>query len=195
MDPKLKLAGLIVFLGFAYAGYEFFCFYTEEVPQLVQQRQALEDDFNAKQTKYQSLRAFVQNIESIKGELRELSLQLKTALEYMPPDFKLSELLRRLTGLAQNSGVELVQFTPDAAEERPEGAFYATVKINFEVRGAFTQCLLFFDQISRLKRIINVVSINLDPTVNAAGTEERANRFGSTKIRASGTMVTFRFAE
>jgi type IV pilus assembly protein PilO len=193
MDSKFKLAGMLVLFGFAYAGYEFYGFTTEEVAALVRQRQGLESEFSAKQADYQRLRAFVQNIESIKGELRELSLQLKSALEYMPPDFKLSELLRRLTSLAQNSGVELVQFNPDAAEQKVEGAFYATTNIAFEIRGAFTQCLLFFDQISRLKRIINIASVNMD--LGAANPEERNEKNSATKITTSGTLVTFRFAE
>lgn len=193
MDPKVRLAGVLIFLGFAYTAYEFFDFYTVEVPALVQERKVSEGEFDAKQAEYQRLRTFVQNIESIKGELRELSLQLKTALDYMPPDFKLAELLRRLTALAQNSGVELVQFNPDAEEKRAEGAFYATTSIVFEVNGAFAQCLLFLDQVSRLKRIINVAGINIEPSVTAV--EIRTDRNGASRVHATGMLVTYRFAE
>ncbi len=193
MDPKVRLAGVLIFLGFAYTGYEFFDFYTVEVPALVQDRIVLESEFSGKQGEYQRLRTFVQNIESIKGELRELSLQLKTALDYMPPDFRLAELLRRLTALAQNSGVELVQFNPDTEEKRAEGAFYATTNIVFEVNGAFAQCLLFLDQVSRLKRIINVAGISIEPSQTAV--EIRTDRNGASRVHASGTLVTYRFAE
>ncbi len=186
---------MVVAMGFAYTAYEFYGFYSEEVPNLVQQRTALEGEFAQKQSEYQRLRSFVQNIESIKGELRELSQQLKTALEYMPPEFKLAELLRRLTALAQNSGVELVQFLPEAGETRPEGSFYATTNIGFEVHGAFAQCLLFLDQVSRLKRIINVSGIAIEPVAIIAGTEVRQDRSAATKVNAKGTLVTYRFAE
>lgn len=195
MDPKLKLAAVLVLLGFAYAGYEFYDFTTVEVAALQAQRQTLENEFAQKQGEYQRLRAFVQNIESIKSELRELSLQLKTALEYMPPDFKMSELLRRLTALAQNSGVELVLFNPEPTEQRVEGSFYATTNIGFEIRGAFTQCLLFFDQVSRLKRIINVTSIAIEPFARQGAGEERNEKNSATKVTTSGMLLTYRFAE
>lgn len=191
----MKLAGALVLLGFLYTAYEFYCFYMDEVPALVQQRTSLEQEFAQKQSEYQRLRSFVQNIESIKGELRELSQQLKTALEYMPPEFKLAELLRRLTALAQNSGVELIQFTPEPNEAKADGAFYATTNITFEVNGAFAQCLLFLDQVSRLKRIINVTAINLEPSQRPETGEARTDRNASTRINAKGTLVTYRFAE
>jgi len=196
VDQRLKLAGMVVALGFLYTAYEFYCFYSEEVPNLTQQRQSLEADFAQKQSEYLRLRSFVQNIESIKGELRELSQQLKTALEYMPPEFKFAELLRRLTALAQNSGVELVQFLPENSEVRPEGSFYATTNIGFEVHGAFAQCLLFLDQVSRLKRIINVNGITLEPLQERIeGAEVKQDRTAATKINAKGTLITYRFAE
>lgn len=193
MNAKIKLAGLLVFLGFAFAAYEFYGFISEEGMLLAQKQQALDAQFANKQAEYQKLRSFVQNIETIKGELRELGLQLKSALDYMPPEFKMGDLLRRLTGLAHNSGVELVRFSPDADEHRVEGTFYATTNIGFEIEGGFTQCLLFLDQVSRLRRIINVSGINIAPI--QTGDESLNNRTGVVRSQSVGTFVTYRFIE
>src|SRR5262249_43815023 len=113
---KMQVAAFVVLIGFGYAIYEFYDFSTTEVPKMENERLTKEKELGDRQNELKKLKDFANNIEVIKQELRELNLQLELALEHMPRTFNLSGLLRKLTMLAQNSGVELSSFRPKAQE-------------------------------------------------------------------------------
>ncbi len=189
MGNRLSLAVLLVLAGVGYAAYEYYEFTTVDVPEMEAQRKAVETEFSARQNEYNRLKDFAINIENIKQELRELNLQLESALEHMPRNFNLSGLLRKLTMLAQNSGVELSAFRPSKSENKGEGSFYSTITIDFDLRGSFSQNLVFFDQVSRLKRIINIESLKMSA-------KDVANSKGATVLADTvGTIRTYRFTE
>jgi len=190
LGSKGKLSFLLVALGLAAAGWEVYEFYSEQMPQLETQTQAVEADVATKQRELVRLKEFAQNIENVKRELTQLNVQLESALEHMPRTFNLSGLLRKLTMLAQNSGVELSTFKPKKAEQRQEGAFFNTITIDFDLRGSFTQCLVFLDQVTRLKRIVDIEQVGF-----VVPTETAASRSGATNLVARGTIRTYRFAE
>lgn len=189
MGNRISLALLLVLGGVGYAAYEYYEFTTVDVPELEAKHKAAESEFQAKQNEYNRLKDFAVNIENIKQELRELNLQLESALEHMPRNFNLSGLLRKLTMLAQNSGVELSSFRPSKQESRGEGTFYSTITIDFDLRGSFSQNLVFFDQVSRLKRIINIESLRMNA-------KDVANAKGATVLADTvGSIRTYRFTE
>ena len=189
MKNKLKILILVVVAGFGYAGYEFYEFYSTDLPLMNTAQQTAERDLASRQNELRRLQEFAQNIEVIKQELRELNLQLESALEHMPRNFNLSGLLRKLTMLAQNSGLELSSFRPNDKEERVEGAFYSVVTIEFDLKGTYTQTLVFFDQVSRLKRIINIDQVAMAQQDNAA------QRTGNIVLDTKVAVRTYRFSE
>jgi len=187
MKKVLQLCLVIVLAGIGYAGYEYYEFQSTEVVEMEGQRAQLDSSIRKKQDEVKRLQEFARNIETIKIELRELNTQLESALEHMPRQFNLSGLLRRLSMLAQNSGLELSTFKPAAAEERQEGAFYSTLGIDCTFKGTFTQVLLFLDQVSRLKRIINADELKLSGSPNVKGQ--------TAILNVTARMKTFRFSE
>ena len=157
MKAKLLLA-LVIFLGGAgFAGFEYYEFISTEVPQFQGEQEEIKKKIMAKQADYNRLKGFAANIEIVKQELRDLNLQLESALEHLPKSFNLAALLRKLTAIAQNSGVELSSFKPEKNETRGEGQFFSSIKIDFDLKGTFAQSLLFFDQLTRLKYRKSVV--------------------------------------
>lgn len=149
----------IMVLGLAYGAYLYYGFSSEALPKMENERSARAAVLQKRQTELKRLREFAQNIEVIKLKLRELNLQLEAALETMPKNYNLSALLRRLAILATNSGVELQSFVPAPQAERPQGAFYETLDVSFNMSGSFSETLVFLDQISRLKRLMKIQEI------------------------------------
>ncbi len=192
MKTILKLAFVIVLAGVGYGGYEYYTFQNEQVPQYEGERKQLEQKVGSKQQELKKVQEFSKNIESIKQELKELNAQLEVALEHMPRQFNLAALLRRLHLLAQNSGLELHTFKPSSNEEKSGDAFYSTLNIDFEIRGTYTQILLFLDQVSRLKRIINTDAIKFIVT---GGSSDNANKTSGVMLSASAKVKTYRFIE
>lgn len=186
----MQLALLLILGGFGYGGWEYYDFTSTEVPRMEEELRTKGQQLQAKQAEYQRVRQFAQNIESVKREIRELNVQLEASLEHMPKTFNLAGLLRRLTLLAQNSGVEISTFKPAKAEEPVAGAFYSTINIEFDLKGSFTQSLLFFDQVSRLKRILNLQKVRMEAKEN-----KNQGTNGAIAAETSVLLKTYRFTE
>lgn len=192
MKSRLQLAILLLLGGFGYGGYEYYDFNSNEVPSMQQELEQRESALAAKQNEYRRLKEFAKNIESIKRELKELNVQLEASLEHMPRSFNFSGLLRRLTMLAQSSGVDLSTFKPARAEQKVAGQFYSTIDLEFDLNGSYAQSLVFFDQVSRLKRIVNLTSMKMTPRKPAGdGSFRAAGLLSDTKV----TLKTYRFVE
>lgn len=194
MKSRLQLAMMLLVGGFGYGGYEYYDFNSNEVPAMQQELEGRESTLATKQNEYRRLKEFAKNIESIKRELKELNVQLEASLEHMPRNFNFSGLLRRLTMLAQSSGVELATFKPSKGEQKVQGQFYSTIDIDFELSGSYAQSLVFFDQVSRLKRIVNIQSMKMTPRRPLGGPDAAFRAQGmlaDTKV----TLKTYRFVE
>lgn len=189
MKQKLLIALGIVFAGAGYAAYEYFVvFQGEEYPALEQKFKKLEADVSTKKNELRQLQEFSKNIEQVQKELKELQSQLDSALEYMPRTFKLEALLRKLAMVAANSGVELSTFRPKKNEDKGQN-FYSTIGIDFDIKGSFTQTLVFFDQLTRLKRIVNLEALKIKPQ------DAAATRSGATLSVTQASIKTYRFSE
>ena len=114
---------VIIALGFGVGVYEFYDFYTVEVEKMEKDKTAKESALNTQKSELKRLESFASNIQSIKQEYKELSLNLEAALEHMPRSFNLAFLMRKMTDLANNSGIELVSFKPKKGEEKEGNSF------------------------------------------------------------------------
>ncbi len=191
MKSKLMLAFMIFLAGVGFAAYEYYEFINTEVVEMEQEQEAIRTKIQAKQNDYNRLKGFAANIELVKQELRELNLQLESALEHLPKSFNLSGLLRKLSSLAQNSGVELASFKPDKTETRNDGQFFASLKIDFDIKGTYAQTLLFFDQLTRLKRIVNLETMKMQIRDN--NSSKSASSISVADV--TGTIRTYRFTD
>ena len=207
LKSKVAISVGVFVSGVIYALVQLQAFYSEVMPEMKAQRGAVERQLAAKESDLRRLKDFAQNIDAVKGELRELNLQLESALESMPRTFNLSGLLRKLNLLAQNSGVELASFKPSdvtaapapldpAATAAKAKLFYSPIQIQFQVKGTYTQTLVFFDQVTRLKRIINLNQLKFAPT--GAGNSAADDKRGAARTRTvatEATIETYRFSE
>lgn len=191
MNRNYKISLVILLVGLGIAGYQLYDFRSEELPKLESEQQKKKAEVDAKIGELRKLQSFANNIENVKQELKELNLKLESVLEYMPRSFNLSSLLRKLTMVAQNSGVKLFTFRPSKTEEKGQEGFYSSTTIGFDIRGSFTQTLVFFDQVSRLKRIVNVQSLRMVPeAVNF-----NKNILGEVSATTACSVRTYRFSE
>ncbi|MBI1861838.1 MAG: type 4a pilus biogenesis protein PilO [Deltaproteobacteria bacterium] len=187
---KIPIAVGMVLVSLAGSAYYFNEFRETDVAQMESQNLALQAEIDKKTDELKRLRDFQLNIERVKQELRELNLQLESALEHMPRTFNLSGLLKHFTQLSQNSGVELASFKPKkGVDTQGHGAFYSTISIEFEIRGTFVHTLQFLDQIARLKRIINIESLKL------RSADRDIAKIGGAVGVTQGVIRTYRFSE
>lgn len=193
MNIKVQLILGILFLGFVVGGYEFYDFYTTEAEKMEQERAAEEAKISASKNELKRLETFAANIQTIKQEYKDLNQQLESALENMPRNFNFSALMRKMNSLADNSGVDIVNFRPKKGEEKEAGSFYSTTQIEFQVHGSFSQTLVFLDQLSRLKRIINIESLKIG---GGQASPIKGTALSATlPIDTQAVIKTYRFSE
>jgi type IV pilus assembly protein PilO len=87
----------------------------------------------------------------IEGRFNEVKAQL-------PEQKEIPELLRQVSNLGRDSGLEVTLF-----RQKPEilHDLYAEVPVEMAVRGGYHQIALFFDKVRHLDRIVNVSDISV----------------------------------
>ncbi|NBY20876.1 hypothetical protein EBQ74_11700 [bacterium] len=198
MKEKLKPCGLIVFLGFIYGGYEFYDFISTQKPRLNGELQQAQTELETKKLELTRLTAFAEGISEVKSRLKKTNAEFEEVLEFIPRSLDLSKLLARLTVLARNSGVEIENFKPvkeSSGAGNPTNetkTFYESVSIEMRLKGGFSQTVMFFDQISRLKRILNIESVKM---VNPQIDDKRGPASPVTLVESQINLKTYRFSE
>ena len=143
----------------------------------------LEDRRAKLQTKIQEGRAAKRQLPRFRGEVRKLELELDRLLRILPARRNTPELLRRVRSLAEQGDFTLQRFTPGRFVERD---FYSEWPISINLRGTYHNLALFFDEVGRFSRIINIEGLRIE-----------ANRRGSARhtIGATFRAKTFVYQE
>lgn len=104
-----------------------------------------------------------QNLNERRKEMDELERKLLAALSELPEKKDIDELLAQLNEIGKRSGLEITKIEP--GKETADG-FYSKIPINVLVKGNYHEIAMFMQEISNLRRIVNVSGIGLDgPTV------------------------------
>ena len=135
------------------------------------------------QRRLAEVRAVAGNEKQVKEQIATLEKRLKEALRQLPNDKELPGLLTDVSSLGKNAGLDFKSFKP-GEEVRKE--FYAEVPIELEFTGQYHDIARFFDDISRLPRIVNMGEMEV--SIAREG-EER------TLLKVAGRATTFRFLE
>ena len=148
-----------------------------------QQISRLEDRRGLLQAKIQEGRAAKQQLPRFREEVRKLELELDRLLRILPARRNTPELLRRVRSLAEQGDFSLLRFAPGSFDEKD---FYSEWPIAIDLRGSYHNLALFFDEIGRFSRIINIEGLRID-----------ANRRGSARhtIGATFQAKTFVYQE
>lgn len=117
----------------------------------------LENDISNAEVKVRKLDELIVRNKQLKAKLAELKQQL-------PEEEEVSVLLKQISDLGINSGLEILLWRPQEKKQDPNG-LYIEIPVKVEVRGNYHNLGTFFGSISRLKRIVNLSNIELDYNV------------------------------
>ncbi|MCL2012462.1 MAG: type 4a pilus biogenesis protein PilO [Cystobacterineae bacterium] len=127
-----------------------------------------------------------ENLRKLQEEMLQLESGFKLALEELPDEKDIDELLWQLSEVARKSGLDIAQIEP--LREVPAG-FFSKIPVKMTVRGNFQEISLFFQKISHMRRIVNVSNIRLS---KASLTKPDAAA-SSPVLKADFLANTFRF--
>ncbi len=121
------------------------------------------------------------NLAALEAELETLKADLKQALKELPNDREIPGLLKGISTLGRNVGLEVRKFQPMPEKKRE---YVAEVPVTLEVEGSYHEVAMFFDRLAKMNRIVYIQNITL-------GSPD--DRGGKVVLKVGGQAVTFRF--
>ena len=166
----------VVFAVFGAYGYFFYLPARQELAKVEQEQLQV-------QRKLSEVRAVAANEQAVRDEIAALEKKLAVALRQLPDSKELPVLLTDVTSLGKNAGLDFKAFRP---QQEIRKAFYAEVPIDIEFSGGFHDIAVFFDQIARLPRIVNISELEMKISKESST---------GTLLAVEGKATTFRFVE
>ena len=158
------------------AVFGFWNFYVSEVQKDIALR---ETHLNALKIDVNKGVATARRLPEFEAQVTELEHRLESLRNVLPEQKDVADTLRRLQGLATQSNLTILRFTPAPQKALP---LYAEVPYRLAVDGTYHNLGQFFDRVSKFPRIINVNDI----AIRAKGTPEP-----NSTVTAECTATTF----
>lgn len=169
----LGIVLLLVILGFVFMLYRPMC----------QELVGFNEEFSRLESKLVEDRRIANNLPKFKAEFEKLELQLKEALAELPNQREIPSLLTSIAGLAREEGLEVLSFKPKPEQVK---GFYADVPVELELRGAYHEVAMFFYDVGKMARIVNIDNLQM-------GSSKMTEGRNILSIKCLAT--TFRFVE
>jgi type IV pilus assembly protein PilO len=169
-----QIAAFVVVCGLAV--YGFYTFYVADA----------QAELALKQTHLNALKADVnkgiataRRLNEFQAQVTDLEHRLDSLKNVLPEQKDVADTLRRLQGLATQSNLILLRFTPVGQKQQP---MYLEVPYHITAEGSYHNLGLFFDRVSKFPRIINVGDISITA---------KARQEPNSTITADCTATTF----
>ena len=113
--------------------------------------------------------ATARRLPEFQAQVTDLGARLESLRSILPEQKDVADTLRRLQGLAAQSNLSLLRFTPAAQRQLPQ---YAEVPYRMTAIGNFHNLALFFDRVSKFPRIISIgdIAMTASPRQDANAT-------------------------
>ncbi len=124
----------------------------------------------------------IKRYDDLIAEVKSLQGQLVILTKQLPPESEVSDLLRQIQGLVNQSGLTLKSWKPSGRKMHASG-LYEEIPIAITLTGGYHNTALLFDRIGKLTRIVNILNIRMGSM--------KMNQDGSAEIIISCTAMTF----
>ena len=162
------------------AVYGFWNFYVSEVDKEIALKQT---HLNALKVDIDKGVATARRLPEFEAQVKDLEYRLESLRNVLPEQKDVADTLRRLQGLATQSNLTILRFTPAAPKQQP---LYAEVPYRLAVDGTYHNLGQFFDRVSKFPRIINVNDIAI---------RSKASPGPNSTVTAECTATTFVLTE
>lgn len=115
--------------------------------------EAAQTALTAKMEENAKLEPYRTKLADIDRQIANLKQQLEIERRIVPDEKEVDGFMKMLDAEAMKAGVELRRYTAQPVVSK---SFYTEVPFEIEVDGPYYSMLSFFDQVSKLERIVNV---------------------------------------
>jgi type IV pilus assembly protein PilO len=181
IPSKTRVVGFFGFLGVLVILF----IWQVHIPKKTQIKE-LEKDIAGIQVTIKANDEKIRKLDELKVEVKSLEQKLQLLTAQLPPETEVSGLLRQLQNLVSESGLSLKLWRPDKRRAHPSG-LYEEIPINMDLTGGYHDVAMFFDRVSKLTRIVNMLNLRM-----GSATMSKA---GNMEIKISCTAMTFAAVE
>jgi type IV pilus assembly protein PilO len=177
-----RIAISVALFGLVAGGFIYFLFLPkyEQIKRLDTQLEQLEKKLNTAKRNAKDLKKF-------QTKMKEAQAQFKLAMQKLPEKEEIPSLLSSISFSGRQVGLEFLLFEPKGEKKKE---FYAEIPVAMNIQGDYHNLALFFDQVARLSRIVNIQNIQIArPKKKKKGASSGGNLI--TKCMA----VTYKFIE
>lgn len=176
LAPRIKLAITvgIILLPLVIFYFSYYQQKAQKIQNLSQQKVSLTQQV-------QEVKLKAANLAKFQKELDEAENRFLATAVLLPKDKEIPKLLKDISALGRNAGLDFLTFKPLA--DIPKD-FYAEIPVTINVRGPYHNMGYFFDQVSKLERIVSVTNVKMS-SPNKEG--------GEMLLNSDCQLVTYRF--
>lgn len=179
VPPKQKIFLTILVCLLVGAGY-YYLYYKAASQEIA----TLQTKLAELESKIKEQEVIAKNLPSFQAEVRRLEEQLGLLLDQLPNSAEIPSLLKNVSDLGRESGLDFLKFAPRGEVNK---GFYAEIPVTISVTGEYHGFALFADKVSHLPRIVNLSDIVF--------TNPRSVGEGRMEVSVGCTATTFRFLE
>ena len=176
LAPRIKLCITvgIILLPLVIFYFSYYQQKTKKIENLNQQKVSLIQQIKNVKLKAANLAKFEKELEEAKDIFLESAVLL-------PKEKEIPKLLKDISALGRNAGLDFLTFKPLA--DIPKD-FYAEIPVTINVRGPYHNMGYFFDQVSKLARIVSVTNVKMSSPKKEGG---------EMLLNSDCQLVTYRF--
>jgi type IV pilus assembly protein PilO len=140
----------------------------------------LQENYTKVQNDLEAAKRNAQQLNSYRNKMKKAEAQFKIVSQALPEKKEIPTLLATVSKSGQDTGLEFLLFQP-----KPEinQDFYVEIPVSIQVIGNYHNVAVFFDQVSRMSRIVNIKDITMRPSADGI------------RLDTSCTAVTYKFLE
>ena len=127
------------------------------------------------------------DLKKFQAKMKEAEAQFNMAMKKLPEKEEIPSLLTSISDSGQAVGLEFLLFEPKAEKKKE---FYAEIPVAMSLQGDYHNLAVFFDQVARLNRIVNIENIQISRGKGGKGSSKSAS-----KLKTTCTAVTYKFID
>jgi type IV pilus assembly protein PilO len=176
LSPKIKLGITvgIILLPLVIFYFSYYQSKAKKIETLQQQKVTITKQLQEVKVKAADLAKF-------EKEMADAETQFLETAALLPKEKEIPKLLKDISALGRNAGLDFLTFKPLA--DIPKD-FYAEIPVTINVRGPYHNMGFFFDQVSKLERIVSVSNIKMSSPKKEGG---------EMLLNSDCRLVTYRF--
>jgi len=145
---------------------------------------SLKTNLSKLEQKLSTAKRNAEDLKKFQAKMQEAEAQFNMAMKKLPEKEEIPSLLTAISDSGQSVGLDFLLFEPKAEKKKE---FYAELPVAMSLRGDYHNLAIFFDQVARLNRIVNIENIQMS-LAKGKGTQGR-------ELTAKCMAVTYKFID